>query len=58
LFAARPPEHDPAVPYWLDFLDRRRRGEIGRKGLGLVELCERYEIVELWIDPAPNAQLN
>jgi hypothetical protein len=40
-----------------DFLGRRRRGEIGRKGLGLIEFCERCERVELWIDPEPNAQL-
>ena len=57
LLAERRPKHDPAVPYWLDFLDRRRRGEVGRKGLGLIELCERCERVELWIDPRPNAQL-
>jgi hypothetical protein len=57
LLAPRSPEQDPAVPYWLDFLDRRRRGAIGRKGLGLIELCEQCERVELWIDPVPNAQL-
>jgi hypothetical protein len=51
------PEQDPAVPFWLDFLGRRRRGEIGRKGLGLIEFCEQCERVELWIDPVPNAQL-
>ena len=56
-FATRSPERNPAVPYWLDFLDRRRRGEVGRKGLGLIELCARCERVELWIDPEPNAQL-
>src|SRR5262245_37238441 len=57
LLAPRVPEQDPAVPYWLDFLDRRRHGAIGRKGLGLIELCEQCERVELWIDPVPNAQL-
>ena len=57
LLAPRSPERDPAVSYWLDFLDRRRRGTIGRKGLGLIELCEQCERVELWIDPVPNAQL-
>jgi hypothetical protein len=55
--APRTPEQDPAVPYWLHFLDRRRRGLIGRKGLGLIELCELCETVELWIDPDPNSQL-
>ncbi|WP_291714664.1 hypothetical protein [Bradyrhizobium sp.] len=57
LLAPRAPEQDPAIPYWLHFLDRRRRGILGRKGLGLIELCEVCERVELWIDPMPNAQL-
>ena len=47
----------PRCLIWLDFLDWRRRGAIGRKGLGLIELCEQCERVELWIDPVPNAQL-
>jgi hypothetical protein len=51
------PEQDPAVPYWLHFLDRRRRGAIGRKQPGLIELCELCGTVELWIDPDPNSQL-
>jgi hypothetical protein len=55
--APRTPEQDPAVPYWLHFLDRRRRGAIGRNGLGLIEVCELCETVELWIDPDPNSQL-
>jgi hypothetical protein len=57
LFAPRTPGRDPAIPYWLHFLDRRRRGLLGREGLGLIELCELCDRVELWIDPVPNAQL-
>jgi len=57
LFAPRTPGQDPAVPYWLHFLGQRRRGVLGRKGLGLIEFCELCERVELWIDPVPNAQL-
>jgi hypothetical protein len=30
----------------------------GGKDLGLIEFCARYDSVELWIDPEPNAQLN
>src|SRR5262245_45741049 len=26
-------------------------------GLGLIEFCERFDAVELWADPEPNAQL-
>lgn len=25
---------------------------------GLIEFCERYDAIELWINPDPNAQLN
>jgi hypothetical protein len=56
LLATRSAKPDPAVPHWLDNFDGRR-GEIGQKGLGLIELCQQCETVELWIDPAPNAQL-
>jgi hypothetical protein len=34
-----------------------RLGEFHLKGMGLLDLCERCEAVELWIDPMPNAQL-
>ena len=27
------------------------------KALGLVDLCERYETIELWLEPGPNDQL-
>ena len=57
LLSARSAKHGPAVPHWLDHFDRGRRGEIRRKGLGLIELCQQCETVELWIDPEPNAQL-
>src|SRR5229473_4233714 len=54
--ATRSARHDTAVPHWLDNFDGRR-GEIHRRGLGLIELCQQCETVELWIDPEPNAQL-
>jgi hypothetical protein len=31
--------------------------KIGAPDLGLVELCERHDAIELWIDPRPNDQL-
>jgi hypothetical protein len=54
--STRSTEHDPALPHWLDNSGWRHE-EIRRKGLGLIELCQQYETVELWIDPEPNAQL-
>ncbi|MEA2920212.1 MAG: hypothetical protein QOF07_175 [Bradyrhizobium sp.] len=32
-------------------------GEIGGAETGLIDLCERCETIELWIDPDPNSQL-
>jgi hypothetical protein len=42
-------KHDPAFPHWLDSSGRRHQ-EIRRKGLGLIELCEQCDTVELWSD--------
>jgi len=55
--AARSAKDGSTVPSWLDNLNQRRRSEIERKGVGLIELCQQCETVELWIDPVPNAQL-
>jgi hypothetical protein len=42
--------------HWLDNVDRRRLGEFDN-GIGLIDLFERCEAIDLWIDPVPNAQL-
>ena len=34
---------------------RQRLEEVQRKGLGLIDFCERFETIELWVDPDPNA---
>jgi hypothetical protein len=52
----RSTQHDTALPHWLEN-SGRRHDEIRRKGLGLIELCQQCEMVELWVDPVPNAQL-
>ena len=57
LLAARSAEHGPPGAHWLDFISPRYLEEIGAKGLGLIDLCEWCETIELWIDPDPNAQL-
>src|SRR5262249_18333242 len=44
--------------HWLDYVGRKRRLEwVDGKNLGLVELCDKCEQVELWIDPRPKDQL-
>jgi hypothetical protein len=57
LLAARSAKHGSPGSHWLDFVRARRLEEIGGKDLGLIDLCERCETIELWIDPDPNAQL-
>lgn len=39
---------------WIGFASEKR---LGRNWPGLIDTCEDYEIVELWVDPDPNAQL-
>src|SRR5262245_51902476 len=36
---------------------RELENEARADGLGLIEFCERFDAVELWADPEPNAQL-
>jgi hypothetical protein len=54
--STRSTKHDPALPHWLDNSGLRHE-KLRRKGLGLIDLCQQCETVELWIDPVPNAQL-
>jgi hypothetical protein len=51
----RSTKHDVSGSHWLDgtswWLKEARAGE------GLIEFCERFDEVTLWIDPDPNSQL-
>lgn len=42
---------------WQDDQPQHRLEAIGAVGLGLVELCSRFDAIELWMDPRPNDQL-
>src|SRR3984957_3044141 len=42
---------------WLWNIYRRHLGENSESEQGLIDLCDRCEAIELWIDPEPNAQL-
>jgi hypothetical protein len=57
LLSARSVTQGTSAPHWLDGLADKRLGEARTEGLSLAEFCERFEAVELWIDPEPNAQL-
>jgi hypothetical protein len=54
---ARSTKHGSPGSHWLDFIHSRHLEEIEGKNLGLIDLCERCETIELWVDPEPNAQL-
>jgi hypothetical protein len=43
--------------HWLDYRFPRDIEEVGGQNLGLIELCERCERVELWMETEPNDQL-
>lgn len=54
--STRSTKHETAFPHWLENAGKRHE-DIRREGVGLIELCERCETIELWVDPDPNAQL-
>ena len=54
---ARSTKHGSPGSHWLDFIRPWHLEKIEGKDLGLIDLCERCETIELWIDPDPNAQL-
>jgi hypothetical protein len=43
--------------HWLRDIYRKHLGESGKSEHSLIDLCERCDTIELWIDPEPNAQL-
>jgi hypothetical protein len=57
LLAPRSAKHDSIGSHWLDFQPPRYLKAIGLKDLGLIDVCEGCETIELWVDPGPNAQL-
>jgi hypothetical protein len=42
---------------WLWDIYRKHLGQSGQSEHGLIDLCERCDAIQLWIDPEPNAQL-
>ena len=55
--APRSAQADQPIDHWLWNIYRKHFGEIGGNEIRLIDLCERCETIELWIDPEPNAQL-
>ena len=44
-------------PNWQDDQPQHRLDRIDAMGVGLVELCSRFDVIELWMDPRANDQL-
>ncbi|MGX9429640.1 MULTISPECIES: hypothetical protein [Bradyrhizobium] len=57
LLSARSVRQGASAPHWLDSLAGTHPESARAHGLGLAEFCERFDAVELWIDPEPNSQL-
>jgi hypothetical protein len=57
LLLARSVRQGASAPHWLDSLAGKLLDEARTHELSLAEFCERFEAVELWIDPEPNSQL-
>jgi hypothetical protein len=57
LLSSRSAMRGASASHWLDNLTDECFEDARSHGLGLVEFCERFEAVELWVDPEPNAQL-
>jgi hypothetical protein len=43
--------------HWLDYASPLAKKNIGGRDLGLIELCQYCEAIELWMETEPNAQL-
>jgi hypothetical protein len=54
--SSRSARHEASGSHWLDHTGKRLDA-VRTEGPGLIELCSRFEAVELWVDPDPNAQL-
>jgi hypothetical protein len=55
--SSRPAMRGVSASHWLDNLTDECLEDARSHGPGLIEFCERFEAVELWVDPEPNAQL-
>jgi hypothetical protein len=51
------PRQDGTTDHLLWNVYRKHFGEVAGNEIGLVDFCERCEMIELWIDPNPNSQL-
>src|ERR1700756_4698511 len=53
--APRSAKHEEIGSHWLDLVVPPSREKLEGQDCGLVELCGRFEAVELWAGPYPHA---
>lgn len=54
---ARSAKHAAIGAHWLDFHSSKWLAPVCDGNTGLIELCDRCDDIELWVDPQPNDQL-
>lgn len=57
LLEPRSSKHDSEGKHWLDHFRRMGMGRSINGNSSLVEFCDTFDSIELWIDPQANAQL-
>ncbi|MGX1324068.1 hypothetical protein AB7M17_007521 [Bradyrhizobium sp. USDA 377] len=55
--ARRSAKHSNPGDHWLDDACRALLDGVGTRDIGFFELCEKFDSIELWVDPRPNDQL-
>lgn len=53
----RPAKHCDVGDHWLDEIRRCWLKGFATRDVGLFEFCEKFDSIELWVDPQPNDQL-
>jgi hypothetical protein len=57
LLEARSKKHRSHGSHWLDFLPVWHRRKLEGNHLGLIDFCDQFKTIELWINPDSNSQL-
>lgn len=53
----RSAKHGNPGDHWLDEACRGSLEGFGTRDIGFLELCAKFDSIEIWVDPRPNDQL-
>jgi hypothetical protein len=53
----RSAKHSSPGDHWLDDVRRGSLNGFGTRDMGFLELCAKFDSIEIWVDPRPNDQL-